>query len=367
MKVTIENHDGRLRLRWLHQGKRYTMSCGVDDNATGRAIAKQKAAQIELDVQAGYFDLTLLKYKPRTIGKTATEITAPELFKRFTAHQFKEKGLAPGSRRRYEPIQSYLEKWLNVPVHTVSKAVAGNFASICLERLTQHTAKERLWLLRSCWDWAIGKYHVADENPWCSHVSKIKPDARQHVKPFAADEISEILRAFETHTNYKHYHLLVAFLIGTGCRFGEAASLRWGRVSDDFSYVTICESFSRGNYRLTTKTGKSRVVYLSPGLAAMLRSQLEKRSPKPDSLVFPSPKGSAIDDHNFNRRAWKTIISELGIPYRKPYAIRHSVISHALANGANPVELAAQTGHSLRVLLDVYAHVINQRAIFVEF
>jgi integrase len=97
MKVTIENHNGRLRLRWLYQGKRYTLGCGVPATPTGKAIAKQKAAQIELDVSAGYFDVTLLKYKPRTLGKTATEINAAELFQRFSEHQFKEKGLARSS------------------------------------------------------------------------------------------------------------------------------------------------------------------------------------------------------------------------------------------------------------------------------
>jgi integrase len=82
--VTIENHDGRYRLRWLYHGKRYTMSCGVPATPTGKEIAKQKAAAIELDISAGYFDPTLLKYKPKTLGRTATEISAVELFERFS-------------------------------------------------------------------------------------------------------------------------------------------------------------------------------------------------------------------------------------------------------------------------------------------
>jgi integrase len=367
------------------------MSCGVSDNPTGRAIAKQKAAQIELDVQAGYFDPTLLKYKPRTIGKTATEITAPELFKRFTAYQFKEKALAPGSRRRYEPIQSYLEQWLNVPAHAVSNAIAGNFVGICLERLTAKTAKERVWLLKSCWDWAIGKYHLADENPWTSHIARIKPHSTAQVKPFAATEIAAILCAFETHPSYKHYYPFVAFLFGTGCRLGEAAGLRWANVADDFSHVTICESFSRGNYRKTTKTGKSRIVLLNQGTIALLKTlhfaQRPHTTPGPnnarsghdslktlhiarsghDSLVFTSPHGKPIDDHNFNRRAWNAIVTRLGIEYRKPYAVRHSAISHALANGANPIALAEQTGHDKRVMLETYAHAIERQSLFVEF
>jgi integrase len=45
------------------------MSDVVSNDAMGQPVAKQKAAQIKLDIQAGYFDPTLLKYKPRTRGK----------------------------------------------------------------------------------------------------------------------------------------------------------------------------------------------------------------------------------------------------------------------------------------------------------
>ena len=38
------------------------MSCGVPATPTGRAIARQKAAQIEKDLLNDYFDPTLLKY-----------------------------------------------------------------------------------------------------------------------------------------------------------------------------------------------------------------------------------------------------------------------------------------------------------------
>jgi integrase len=56
MKETIENHAGRLRLGWLHQGKRRTISCGVSDNPTGRAIAKLKTVEVEKGLINGYFD-----------------------------------------------------------------------------------------------------------------------------------------------------------------------------------------------------------------------------------------------------------------------------------------------------------------------
>jgi integrase len=366
MKVSIGTNKGWLRLRWQYETKPYSLNVGLQDTPTNRSYAQQVAGRIQFDILGNQFDLTLLKYRPRTLGQKATELTVPELFKRFTAYQFKEKGLAPGSRRRYHPIQSCLEQRLNVPAHQVGERTAGNYAALLLERLESRTAKERLWMLASCWEWAKGKYHIAEENPWTAQVQRIKPQPSQRVKPFTAAEIKAILGAFQTPTHYSHYADFVAFLFGVGCRFGEAAGLQWKHVADNFQTVWIGESVSRG-HRKSTKTGKARTVMLSPTVAKMLGDRHTAIKPKSDDLVFPSPKGLPIDDHNFRNRAWKAILEQCRVEYRKPYAVRHSTISHALAHGANPMDLAEQTGHDKRVLLSTYAHAIHHKSLFVEF
>jgi integrase len=343
------------------------MSCGVPATPTGKALAKQKAAQIELDISAGYFDPTLLKYKPRTLGKNATEISAVELFELFSQHQLKEKGLARSSiEARYKPIASALKKWMDKPAHTIGKKQAQNFAAILTETVTPQTARARLWLLQSCWDWAKGRYHVENENPWKGLAAKIKPQPTQRVKPFTAAEVKAILGAFRSSPHYAHYADFVTFLFGVGSRFGEGAGLCWKHVADDFQTIWIGESVSRG-HRKSTKTGKARMVMLSPSVAKMLSDRHGRLKPKPDDLVFPSPQGLPIVDQNFRNRAWKTILEQCHIEYRKPYAVRHSAISHALANGANPMDLAEQTGHDKRVLLSTYAHAIQKQSLFVEF
>jgi integrase len=222
MKVTIENHKGRLRLRWLYQGKRCTMAVGVDDNATGRAQAKRKASEIELDIAAGYFDPTLLKYKPQLLGKTATEISAPELFNRYVDAIAREKNLASSSLRRYQGIRSHIEERLNIPSVSVCDRVAGDFASYLKEHVCARTAREYLWMLSSCWGWARGKYRVTEANPWTAQIARVKPQPKQKVKPFTIAEIRVILSAFECDRYYHHYFCFVAFLFGTGCRLGEA-------------------------------------------------------------------------------------------------------------------------------------------------
>jgi integrase len=367
MKVTIENHDGRLRLRWQYQGKRQTLSCGVPNTQPGKAMAKQLASQIEADLMTGNYDATLLKYKPQTIGKNATEISVPDLFIKFTRYKFSECDLAPGSRSRYETIQKYLERHLDVKAQSVGDRAAGDFAALLTEKLSPITAKTYLGLLSACWAWAQGKYKLADGNPWTLHQAKVRLRKAKAVKPFNQQEVTAILAGFQGHRYYHHYYPFVTALFHTGARFGEIAGLRWKNVADDFTHIYICESFTRGHRRDRTKTGKDRRVHLGVNLAQLLMDRYVAIQPDPDDLVFPSPKGGAIDDHNFLNRAWKTILTTAGVEYRKTYAVRHSAISHALANGADPIALAEQTGHDKRVLLSTYAHVIESQSVFVEF
>jgi integrase len=84
---------------------------------------------------------------------------------------------------------------------------------------------------------------------------------------------------------------------------------------------------------------------------------LKRRKPisaHPDSLVFPAKEGGHIDDHNFRNRAWKTILEEQGIEYRKPYNTRHTGASHML-QVMHPTTVAEITGHNVRTLYEHYA------------
>ena len=164
MKVTIESRKSRLLLRWVcpETGKRVSISTGVEDSTTGLAHANSIKCQIENDVRFGYYDRTLLKYKPRTIGKNVTEITTVELFDKFTKHQLKDKGLAQSSiKSRYEPVKRMLEKHLNIRAGVVDRRRAEMFTDVCDDTLTAGTAKARIMLLKSAWDWGKDRYQLA--------------------------------------------------------------------------------------------------------------------------------------------------------------------------------------------------------------
>ena len=368
-KITIEKHRNKLRLRWRYQNKRYTLSTYREANAIGHAYAKQLKSQVELDMEAGYFDDSLLKYKPRILGPKPTEISAPELFSNWTTHISKEKELSPRSVEcRYKPLERSLERSLNIRADTVTRAKAKNFAALCAERLSPGTAKARLWLLQSCWDWAKEKYHLVDENPWRGLANSIKSShTTKPTKPFSPEEIRAIQAGFRSSKHYQYYADMVDFMFGTACRPGEVFGLRWNSVADDFTHVVIREAVSRGKCFKQTKTKRSRVVYLSESMTQMLRSRHLAMKPQKHALVFPSPTGKPISDHTFRRRAWTKVLASVDVSYRPIYCIRHSVISHSLSSGTAPSDLAKQTGHSTQTLLSYYDHLVRHESIFVEF
>lgn len=54
-------------------------------------------------------------------------------------------------------------------------------------------------------------------------------------------------------------------------------------------------------------------------------------------------------------RVWKRTLGSCGIKYRRLYSQRHTFLSHTLASGNSPADVAAIAGHRLDELLKTYA------------
>lgn len=357
--VQVGADKGWLRLRWTYQGKRYALTLGLPDSKVNKTVAQQKANQIELDIASGHFDLSLKRYKPQ--HHKLAQITAVNLFRLFAEE--KAKQVYQRSLEKYRATVNYLAEYFQDKSAQISESSAGNFAEWLSDRHGQLVLKERIGLLKACWEWGQKKGLVVT-NPWVELAQRIKVPPKQMPKPFTREEIGAIIQAFRSDRYYYPYADYVEFLFGTGCRTSEAIGLKWKHLSDNYSTVWIGESLSRG-VRKSTKTNRARTIALTPRLKAML---LVRRltNPDPEGLVFTSPTGKAIDDQNFRNRAWKTVLTRLEIDYRKPYTTRHTLISHALDLGMNPVMVAQLTGHDVQTLYENYAGNVNSRPMLPE-
>lgn len=351
--VVVQAFKDRLRLRFTVQGQRYFLYLGLADSKINRIVAEGRARLIEGDIATGNFDPTLAKY--RTDGQAVRSLTVCELFSQF--HEHKSKHLYRRSLDKYRALAKQLEQFFRARlVKEIRETDAEDFKLWLERRLTPGTVRERLTLMKACWNWAI-KRNLAMANPWEGVKTKVAP--KQKPQPFTLSEVKKILTTFRADRYYSHYADFVEFLFGTGCRIGEAIALQWSAVNQDCSVVWIGASWARGE-RKATKTNKARYISMPPKLQAMLMARrLEK--PDPAALVFPSPAGQAIDDHNFRNRAWKSVLDAAGVVYRKPYLTRSTLISHALDSGMGAAAVAELTGHRIETMFRDYAGNVQNR------
>jgi integrase len=347
--VAVREFRGMLRLRWSYRGERYNLSTGTPEGQVNRTIAEMTARIIEGDMVTGNFDPTLAKYRHQP--QAATTITVTALFEQFTT--YKVKGLHGASLAKYKALIQPVSKFFAGQVAgNVDDDRADQFRSYLATWMAPATQRERLVTMNACWEWAI-KRKLLTDNPWKEVLKRVKVPSKQKPQVFTKDEVTAILAGFRASRHYSHYADFVEFLVSTGCRPGEAIGLQWQNLLDDCGVVWIGEAIARGGKRKDTKTNRSREFRLPANVQAMLKARYDGQPP--DALVFPAPRGGHIDDHNFCRRAWRSVLTKAQVPYRHPYINRHTFISHALEAGVKPMAVAEMAGHDPKILFSRYA------------
>jgi integrase len=165
------------------------------------------------------------------------------------------------------------------------------------------------------------------------------------------------------------YQPLVAFLRGTGARFGEATALlgRDFQLHVEQPTVRIEKAWKRDKndrfYVGPPKTKKSRrSISLPPSLVRILRPLVEAAGP--DGLVFTTSYGGPIRHSTFYE-FWDTALTSLGYPSPKDgdrpriHDMRHTHASLMLGSGMSPFELSRRLGHeSISTTIDRYSHLV---------
>ncbi|MFZ4186055.1 tyrosine-type recombinase/integrase [Streptomyces pseudogriseolus] len=110
----------------------------------------------------------------------------------------------------------------------------------------------------------------------------------------------------------------------------------------------------------------SRVVPIPPHFVSMLRWHIERYGAAPDGRLFRTSRGGVIQDTGYGEvwaeaRITALSPSEAASPLaRRPYDLRCAGVSFWLFSGVDPMEVARRAGHSVAVLLRVYAKVLAQ-------
>lgn len=351
--VSVTPVDGRFRLRWsyfdeLGRQKRFTISAGAV-NEVNRIAAEKLARKIELDIASENYDYSLKKYKQGL--DRPDSITVEALIDRYINAKIPTDNTS--SRDRYKTLRNHFAKFqrsMTVDACTEKKALSFmTYLQDCGQ--SGETVNMNLTCTRAVWKWAI-KQGLTQVNPWLDLKVEVEP--RENAKPFTLEEIKKIVEAFKD----SYYENFVRFILGIGCRIGEAVALNWSEVNEDCSQVFIKHSYNLRSRKIkSTKTNESRRVPVSPKIQALLRGLKEDAV---SDAVFPAPKGGRIDRNNFRRRYWKPTLEKLDIEYRSPYNARHTRWSHEINSGNLTIATAAKyAGNRPRTMMERYLGSTN--------
>ena len=110
-----------------------------------------------------------------------------------------------------------------------------------------------------------------------------------------------------------------------------------------------------------------RIVPCPPQLTAILHAHLKEHGTAPDGRLFAGARGGPVPDHAYGRvwqdaRKEALTVDEAASPLATvPYHLRHAAVSTWLNAGLDAPQVAEWAGHSLNVLLKVYAKCIVGR------
>ena len=160
-------------------------------------------------------------------------------------------------------------------------------------------------------------------------------------------------------------------MIDSGCIRGEVVGLMWDAVDLNTGEVKIFRNAQytagKGTYITTTKNRKNRTLYLNPAVLAVMKEW------KREQTLYLLAQGYPREGYCFSRdngrvlnpQAPTSYLSRFGKKYGvenlHPHALRHTMATISIANGADIVSVSEKLGHSeTSVTLDVYSHVNKQ-------
>jgi integrase len=200
-------------------------------------------------------------------------------------------------------------------------------------------------------------------------ATAVKPPPVPHgeIPVLSHDQIGLVLR----HLDGQDLRPVVSFLLGTGCRRGEALALRWKDLDLEKGTVRIERSLEHTRSGVRVKSPKTahsrRSITIAPWLVAELRAhharQLEQRlalglgKPADDALVFARWDGSPHVPLWATQKFSRTMRA-LGIANVTLHALRHTHASALIASGIDVLTVSRRLGHaSAAITLGTYGHL----------
>ncbi len=282
------------------------------------------------------------------------------------------------------PIAKYQLQMLN-------KVEFENYFNDIISKKSRKTCSVPIQLCRRCCQWLVDRsllrenyarqadyqHEIADEY---DHNKEEKMKGRKEV--FTPEDIEKFYYAYKN--NMGEYPVVVLFLLETGMRASEFASLRNSSIDFEENRIDIVETrsvrFKDNNknngieyYVKVPKNKKSRFIIMSELCRECVEYMMEQTKLKclhnPDDLLYPSFRSGKRRSNSSMEVCFKDLCNKLDIdrdirPTKTGqmkglclHSLRHTADTIAnTAKGANVINTALMMGHTAIRTENVYTH-----------
>lgn len=200
--------------------------------------------------------------------------------------------------------------------------------------------------VKRAFNWAVHE-GILPVNP----VKRVaKPPVKRRERILSPAERAEILAA----VGDQAFRDFILAMQETGCRPSEVARVSAENVNLELGLWVFFD------HKTVKKTGKPRVVYLTPVMVELTKRLLGKHLTGP---LFRGPRNGKPFTRNGIRCRFRRLREKL--PHLKgviSYTYRHSFVTDALENGVGVVEVAELLGHTgTEMVMRHYQHLSEKR------
>jgi integrase len=142
-------------------------------------------------------------------------------------------------------------------------------------------------------------------------------------------------------------------MAAVGCRFGEALALDVTDYDPRTGALSITKTYDRrhGVRPPKSENGVRTVTVPEEARPAFAQAAGGRRA----GPLFAKRDGTRRH-HRTLATAWRRLLAELGVRYRNPHQLRHSVATHWIAGGVGVGDVAKHLGDSVETVVRTYVH-----------
>ncbi|MBR1773547.1 MAG: site-specific integrase [Eubacterium sp.] len=365
-----ERPDGMYVFRTTYEGKRHTIYATTLDELREKKEKLLNDLEQGLDVEKQKLSLNdiandYLDKKSKTVQQTTLR-TMTVMYNRYVRDNFGKKSISDIKRSHVKDFYLSL--------------ISGN------KKISISTLQRLDTIIKPMFDSAVYD-EIIIKNPVKGVYTEIKGESREVPKKVTAlteeeqDEFVDYVLSMKKHS---HVRYLIIFLLGTGCRVGEALALQWDDVDFEKNKIYIRHAVAYlpidGKYTNLMKSTKSaagdRTIPMLTEVRQALESQLEQQNiiggPQPEcggysNFVFLSKKNTVMTKANVLEQI-KQIIEEHNeeypdreIPVISTHQLRHTFATRLCRNSDDLKAIQEILGHKdISTTLNTYADATKE-------